>query len=317
VGLDLEDFGRDAGAGEARGRRLPPWVARRDRRGGRQWIRAGARRYRAARHELVRALPPGLYTLARDHLGETVFERRDVRVDALIRLPGGVADTVLLEVERFWALAPTFAAHGFLHRRGYLLYGPHGCGKTSIVQQIVRDAVAAQGIVFVCGAPALLARGLTTLRRIEPARPVVCIFEDIDAIVQAHGEDELLALLDGEARIDHVLNVATTNYPERLDRRFVARPRRFDRVLRLEPPDGAARRAFLAAKLGADDAEVERWVAATAGLSLAALAEAVISVRCLGRALDETVELLRRMSRGRASSREGTLGAGFTAGRGG
>ncbi len=42
---------------------------------------------------------------------------------------------------------------------------------------------------------------------------MVCIFEDIDAIVQEHGEDELLALLDGEARIDYVLNVATTNYP--------------------------------------------------------------------------------------------------------
>jgi SpoVK/Ycf46/Vps4 family AAA+-type ATPase len=145
---------------------------------------------------------------------------------------------------------------------------------------------------------------------------VVCVFEDIDAIVQEHGEDELLALLDGEARIDHVLNVATTNYPERLDRRFVARPRRFDRVLRIEPPDRATRRAFLAAKLGADDAEVDRWADATAGLTLAALAEAVISVQCLGRALDETVDLLRRMSRGRASSREDTPATGFTAGWG-
>jgi len=183
------------------------------------------------------------------------------------------------------------------------------------VGQIVCDTVAHEGVVFLCGAPALLTRGLATFRRLEPARRVVCIFEDIDAIVQEHGEDELLALLDGEARIDQVLNLATTNYPERLDRRFVARPRRFDRVLRIEPPDGATRRAFLAAKLGADAAEVERWTAATAGLSLAALAEAVISVRCLGRALDETVALLRRMSRGRASSREGAPGAGFTAGR--
>ena len=117
--------------------------------------------------------------------------------------------------------------------------------------------------MFVCGAPALLTRGLATFRRIEPARPAVCVFEDVDAIVQGHGEDELLALLDGETRVDHVLNVATTNYPERLDQRFVARPRRFDRVLRIDPPDGEARRAYLAAKLGADDAEVERWAEAT------------------------------------------------------
>ena len=309
--LEIEDFGSDVGPAEARGRRLPRWVARKGRRGGQQWIRPGARRYQAAQHTFVRELPAGLYTLVPDHLGDMVFERRDVRVDALIRLPGGVADVVLREVEHFWTLAPTFAAHGFLHRRGYLLYGPHGCGKTSIVQQIVGDTIAHAGVVFVCGKPAFLTRALATFRRVEPARRVVCVFEDIDAIVQEHGEDELLALLDGEARIDQVLNVATTNYPERLDRRFVARPRRFDRVLRIEPPDGATRRAFLAAKLGADDPELERWAEATDGLSLAALAEAVISVRCLGHALDETVDLLRRMSRGRASSREGTPGTGF------
>ena len=77
---------------------------------------------------------------------------------------------------------------------------------------------------------------------------------------------------------------AHSHESERLDPRFLARPRRFDHVLRIESPDGAAPRAYLAAKLGGDDAEVERWEEATDGLSLAALAEAVI-VRCLGRGL--------------------------------
>lgn len=41
-------------------------------------------------------------------------------------------------------------------------------------------------------------------------------------------------------------------------------------------------RHYLAAKLGADDAELERRVGATDGLSLAVCVEPVISVRCLG-----------------------------------
>jgi len=49
----------------------------------------------------------------------------------------------------------------------------------------------------------------------------------------------------------------------------------------------------------------------TEGLSLAALAEAVISVRCLGHGLKETLALLHRMGTGRASSREFAAGAGF------
>ncbi len=94
-------------------------------------------------------------------------------------------------------------------------------------------------------------------------------------------------------------------HPEQLDRRFVARPRRFDRVVRIDAADELTRRSYLAAKLpGADAAELERWVRATEGLSLAALAEAVISVRCLGNGFEETIALLRRMSTGRASSRE-------------
>ena len=52
------------------------------------------------------------------------------------------------------------------------------------------------------------------------------------------------------------------------------------------------------------------------GLSLAALAEAVISVRSVGRGLQETVDLLRRMSRGRTSSREGCSGGRVQGGRG-
>src|SRR4029453_6214565 len=41
-------------------------------------------------------------------------------------------------------------------------------------------------------------------------------------------------------------------------------------------------RPYLAANVGADDTELERRVGATDGLSLAACAEPVISVRCLG-----------------------------------
>jgi SpoVK/Ycf46/Vps4 family AAA+-type ATPase len=180
------------------------------------------------------------------------------------------------------------------------------------VRQAIRDVIGRDGVVILCGVPAVTTRGLIVLRRIEPRRPVACIFEDIDAIVAEHGEDQLLSLLDGENQVDHVLNLATTNYPEQLDRRFVARPRRFDRIVRVDGADERTRRTYLAAKLaGVDAAELERWVQMTEGLSLAALAEVVISVRCLGNGLEETLALLRRMSAGRASSREFSAGAGF------
>src|SRR5262245_37717947 len=48
---------------------------------------------------------------------------------------------------------------------------------------------------------------------------------------------------------------------------------------------------------------------ATDGLSLAACAEPVIRVRCLGHGLEETVELLRRTVRGSVSTRRATTRA--------
>jgi len=257
-------------------------------------------------------LPPGMYSIGLDEDLEFAFEARDPKVDDLLRFPDSLAKTILDEIDAFWRLGETFARHGFLHRRGYLLYGPHGSGKSSVVQQIIADILERAGIVFLCGDPDQLARALVVFRRIEPDRPVVCVFEDIDAIVKQHGEDDLLALLDGEKEIDRVLNIATTNYPEHLDRRIVARPRRFDRVIKIGFPDLDARRHYFAHKLhDADASEVERWARETDGLSLAALAEAVISVRCLGHPFDDTIATLRTLGRARASSKEFDVGLGF------
>ena len=64
------------------------------------------------------------------------------------------------------------------------------------------------------------------LRSIEPDTQIVCLFEDIDAYIGTYGEEEILSLLDGETQINKVLNVATTNYPRKLDQRITtASPR--------------------------------------------------------------------------------------------
>ena len=44
---------------------------------------------------------------------------------------------------------------------------------------------------------------------------MICIFEDIDAIIQNYGDCVLLQWLDGHHQVDRVINLATTNYPER------------------------------------------------------------------------------------------------------
>ncbi len=192
----------------------------------------------------------------------------------------------------------------------------HNSGKTCLVQQIIADIVEANGLVFQCtNHPSIFNDGLSQFRKVEPHRPVVCLFEDIDAIIDEHGEDEILTLLDGENQIDKVLNIATTNYPEKLDKRLVARPRRFDRVLEIGMPSATVRKMYFQKKLNVTDEEIDKWVKASDGFSFAACAELVISVCCFEKKFEDAVETLDEMMTANISSRnydvKGAGGLGF------
>ena len=122
--------------------------------------------------------------------------------------------------------------------------------------------------------------------------------EDVDAIQQAYGEADMLAMLDGDLQIDNVVFIATTNYPEKLDKRLVNRPSRFDVVRKIGMPTAEARAVYLAARnkrLVDDDDEMDRWVDATEGYSIAHLKELIVSVEALGQGFDTTIARLNIM----------------------
>ncbi len=270
-----------------------------------QWGLVGAKTYKGF-PRTQNKLPAGVYSITVDRNDDRpVFVRRDVKTDGIVALQESITKSVIHEIQTFWGKEKLFTSYGFLHRRGYLFYGPQGTGKSSVVKQIMEDVVRRGGLVFLCDNPKFLNQALVTLRQAEPERQLVCVFEDIDAIIAKYGEDELLALLDGANMIDHVLNIATTNYPERLDRRIVSRPRRFDRVIKVDVPNEKIRREFLKAQLPKlSKKQLDELVSKTEKLSLAALSEMIISVYCLGNKLDDTIEILTALADGKPSSED-------------
>lgn len=115
--------------------------------------------------------------------------------------------------------------------------------------------------------------------------------------MRQYGEHSLLALLDGENQIANVVHVATTNYVEELGARIVNRPSRFDEVKKIGMPNPQARTEYFThtAGMDIDQAELQRWVLDTEGMSIAHLRELVVAVFCLGRGYEETLERLRKM----------------------
>jgi len=258
-----------------------------------QWTRKSAGLFQSCA-TTTSELPAGVYKYVNAGMG-MAFEEQTVNVDELLTMPDSLCDKIMQEIQVFLTTEETFRQYNIRHARGYLFYGPPGSGKTSLVNQVVKNILNQDGVVLICNNPTNLEQGLKDLRSVEPDRFIVCMFEDIDALICNYGEREILAVLDGESQVNKVLNIATTNYPQKLDRRIVSRPRRFDRVIEIGFPSEALRRHYFEHKLKIAKGELEVWVKATKDFSFGACTDLLVSVKCLGNDFDSSVNILRDM----------------------
>ena len=258
-------------------------------------------------------LKPGVYEFDSDPHGLFIREI-NVVTDDLIALPDTANERVLKGMQTFWKMGDLYKKHGLLYKRGMLLWGAPGGGKTATLSLLSQHLLSLGGLVILCRIPELTAYGLSILRRIEPTRALICVMEDIDELIVRFGEHQILALLDGENQVENIVNIATTNYPERLGVRIVNRPSRFDERIHVGMPSFAARKVYLT-KVAPQMAEqmLEQWCHDTDGLSIAHLRELAASVLCLGQPYNQVISRLRTMRQKIEAREVSTVGFGLAA----
>jgi AAA+ superfamily predicted ATPase len=259
----------------------------------------------------ITTLPAGQYNINLDKQRGPFFHKMTTNLDELLVLPDNSCDRVLQGIKTFWAREQHFRDHKFLWKRGIMLWGPPGSGKTSLIQLLSKEIISRDGLAIFCGDPHLMSTALAMLRLIEPVRPLVVFLEDIDAIVKDYGDSQLLALLDGEIQIDNVVYLATTNYPELLDKRLINRPCRFDEVIKIDMPSEDARAVYLSTKsnhLKANPEELHKWVKGTKGFSVAHLRELLVAVECLGNDYEAVMHRLKLMNKAKPTSEDKNKG---------
>lgn len=248
-------------------------------------------------------LTPGFYRpiLVESMMGsQTFIEPISIVTDDLVMLEDSPVGYVTNSIQRFWKGKNLYAKHGIVHKRGIMLEGPPGTGKTSVANMISKFFVENGGLVFYTGADSFPATldAVKWLRQIQD-EPVLLVMEEFDRYMR-HAEvvDALMQLLDGAASVDNVVFLATTNYVKKIDPRFTKRPSRFDDIVHVGIPSATARKSYLQKliiEFGGDASEVETYVTATDGLLLAHLKEAVIATKVLGQSLEFVVTRLRDM----------------------
>lgn len=256
--------------------------------------------------ETFDVIPAGFYT-CRNHpsLGFYLAQQK-LETDGVLDLPDTAVNKIVSEFEAFWKLRPEFVKRKFLQKRGYLLHGPPGSGKSMCINILVRKLISDHnGIVIMGEHPGLITGCLRLIRQIETERPIIVILEDFDALVEKTDETAFLSLLDGEAQVNDIVFVASTNYPERLDARFVDRPSRFDTIQYVGMPSAKAREAYLRQKEPSlTDADIKEWVRLSDGFSIAHLKEMIIAVCCFKQGLRSVVERLEEMHERKPTSED-------------
>ena len=268
----------------------------------------------------VDEVPSGLYEIKSDPQRGAHLQKIEVIEEELFVLPSPEIKSIIEDIRKFWDGKNTFKKYKYVHKRGILLHGDPGGGKSGIIQLCIRYVIdEMNGIVINIKDQyqvELFDEFIQTLRKIEPNRPLIVVMEDLDALT---GEDKwitskLLNILDGIKQIDGVVYLASTNYPEKLEERISNRPSRFDRRYRIESPDAKIRESYIRAKLPEDELNkinINQWVRDSEGFSLAHLKELVISTLVLGNTYNESLSHLREMKNKPKNKGNKTGGIGF------
>jgi hypothetical protein len=224
-------------------------------------------------------------SLAETRMGgmEIKFHRLpNVRRDNII-LPEGLLERVERQTVRFSELSAELIAAGRHLKRGILLHGRPGTGKT-LTAMYVAQAIQGRTVLLLTGrGHGMIEQSCALARALQPS---IVILEDVDLVAEERTRPgaacvapllfELLNQMDGLADDADVLFLLTTNRPDILEPALAARPGRVDQAIEVPLPDPACRRRLFelyADKLAIGTVDWDKLVKRTDGASAAFIRE--------------------------------------------
>lgn len=166
--------------------------------------------------------------------GEDIPYTKDAKWDDLF-LPNEIKNEIRSLVENFLSSKDFYLEKKIPWKRGILLYGHPGNGKTSIIRTIISE-YNFKPVTIVPGANAEALREAFSYA--EEQSPALFYIEDLDSLIES-GLDisTFLNLLDGISSKNGLLVIATANDVKKLKSNITRRPSRFDRKFDIPLPN--------------------------------------------------------------------------------
>lgn len=200
-------------------------------------------------------------------------------------LGGTLKEELRADVARFFARRGFYEEHRIPWKRGLLLIGPPGNGKTQTLKALLKEIALPVLYVKTFKERDEESKNIRQVfARARRSAPCVLVVEDLDCALDESNRSVFLNELDGFAQNVGLLTLATTNHPQKLDRSILDRPSRFDRKFHFPLPAASEREAFIARwsaqqqpALRLSTEGTRRLVERTDGFTFAYLKEALLS----------------------------------------
>lgn len=157
---------------------------------------------------------------------------------------------IINDVESFFGSRETYLQYNIPWKRGVILHGPPGCGKTISIKALMNTV--RQKDVSNLYVKSFKASGCqsdqASIRQIfvkaRAVAPALLIFEDLDSLVTDELRSFFLNEVDGVEENNGLLIIGSTNHIDRLDTSITKRPSRFDRKFHFKTPSEHERRLY-------------------------------------------------------------------------
>ncbi|KAK0624351.1 proteasome-activating nucleotidase [Immersiella caudata] len=165
-------------------------------------------------------------------------------------LAAGMKERLIHDVQHFFDTRHIYRASNVPWKRGVILHGLPGNGKTVSVKALINSLAKRPDPI-----PSLYVKSLDAcqgpkysiqliFKHARAMAPCLLVFEDLDSLITPKTRSYFLNEVDGLESNDGILMIGSTNYLDRLDAAITKRPSRFDRKYHFKLPDEDARLSY-------------------------------------------------------------------------